>query len=80
MDILEPPLCKPLDLKEDFTPLKTCREYVEQDCAEAFPVFRPHSRALVRSGIEVGQTIPNFFFASQRCSPTCLNRAAAACR
>ena len=49
-DSLEPPQYKPLGLKEDFTPLKTCREYVEQDCSEALPVFRPHSRALVRCG------------------------------
>jgi hypothetical protein len=57
VDILEVPQYKPLSLMEDFIPEKTCKEYVEQDCAEALPEFRPHSRALVRFGCEVSLCI-----------------------
>ena len=45
---------KPLGLIAGFKPNKTCREYVEQDCAEALPAFRLHAQALVLYGCEVG--------------------------
>ena len=54
VDIMEPPHYKPLRLIDDFKPSKTCKEYVEQDCAEALPVFRPYCRALVECSCEVG--------------------------
>jgi serine/threonine protein kinase len=41
-------------LLQGFIPSKTCREYVEQDCAEALPMFRQHCSALVVCGCEVG--------------------------
>jgi hypothetical protein len=53
VDILEIPQYKPLRLIEGFVPSKTCREYVEQDCTEALPVFRQHSRNLIQCGSEV---------------------------
>ena len=52
-DILDAPRPKPLSLMDGFVPLKTCSEYVEQDCAVAFPMFRPHAPSLVRAGCEV---------------------------
>ena len=52
-DILEAPRYKPLGLVSGFVPSKTCREYVEQDCAWALPSFRPHAAALVQAGREV---------------------------
>ena len=52
-DILEAPKYKPLGLVSGFVPSKTCREYVEQDCAGALPSFRPHAAALVQAGREV---------------------------
>ena len=52
-DILEAPRYKPLGLVSGFVPSKTCREYVEQDCAGALPSFRPHAAALVQAGREV---------------------------
>jgi hypothetical protein len=53
VDIMEPPHYKPLRLIDDFKPSKTCKEYVEQDCAEALPVFRPYCKALVECSCEV---------------------------
>jgi hypothetical protein len=38
---------KPLDLLQDFDPSMTCREYVEKDCAEALPLFRPHCEDVI---------------------------------
>ena len=55
VDIMEPPRYKPLRLIDDFKPSKTCKEYVEQDCAEALPVFRPYCKALVECSCEVSQ-------------------------
>ncbi len=53
LDILEVQQYKPLGLIDGFKPSKTCREYVEQECAEALPVFRPHAQALLHHGCEV---------------------------
>ena len=53
VDILEVPQYKPLRLTESFKPSKTCREYVEQDCAEALPAFRQYCQGLVECGCEV---------------------------
>ena len=52
-DILEVPGFKPLKLVAGFEPTKTCREYVEQDCAAALPTFKQHAPALVQAGCEV---------------------------
>jgi hypothetical protein len=51
--ILDIPQYRPLSMIEGFNPCKTCCEYVEQDCAEALPKFRQHSRALVHSARQV---------------------------
>ena len=56
-DILEAPKFKPLGLVSGFVPSKTCREYVEQDCAEALPTFRPHAAALIQAGREVNAAL-----------------------
>ena len=52
-DILEAPKYRPLGLVSGFVPRKTCREYIEQDCANALPSFRPHAAALVQASKEV---------------------------
>ena len=52
-DILEVVQYRPLGIMEGFVPSKTCREYVEQDCAVALPQFSPHMQALVTCGCEV---------------------------
>jgi hypothetical protein len=54
LDSLEVQQYKPLGLMDGFKPSKTCSEYVEQDCAEALPAFRPHAQALLYHGCEVG--------------------------
>ena len=44
---------EPLRLTADFVPLKSCREYVKEDCAQALRRIRPHVPALIRAAQKV---------------------------
>jgi hypothetical protein len=48
---------KPLDSLDDFTPVKTCAEYVLQDCVRALPDFSKFAETLVRESKLVASSI-----------------------
>ena len=56
-DILEAPVHKPLDSLADFRPLKSCSEYILQDCVEALPGFLQYAETLVRESRLVASSI-----------------------
>ena len=52
-DILDAPIYKPLGLRQGFKPIKTCSQYVEEDCATALSQFQQHAPMLVQEGSKV---------------------------
>ncbi len=48
---------KPLDNLSDFRSLKTCSDYILQDCVKGLPVFQDHAEILVRESQLVASSI-----------------------
>mmetsp|Transcript_43320 Transcript_43320/g.115888 ORF Transcript_43320/g.115888 Transcript_43320/m.115888 type:complete len:175 (+) Transcript_43320:386-910(+) len=56
-DVDEAPVYKPLDPLEDFTPTKTCAQYVAQDCVQAIPAMQKFAQILIAESGKVAASI-----------------------
>ncbi len=56
-DILEFPVYKPLDSLKNFKPIKTCAEYILQDCVLVLPGFLKFAETLVLESKRVASSI-----------------------